>query len=56
MKTYPFIEFVVQIRPCVMGLDNQLKGIKDGKSVVDVSAQSWVNVVRLVLAEAGTVP
>ena len=56
MKTYPFIEFVVQIRPCVMGLDNQFKGIKDGKSVVDVSAQGWVDVVGLVLAKTGTVP
>ena len=39
-----------------MGLDHQLEGVQDSKSVVDVGAQGRVDVVRLVLADAGSVP
>ena len=47
---------VVKVSPSVVSLDDQVGVIQDSETVNDVSAELRVNILRLVLAHARTVP
>ncbi len=53
---YLIAHTIVKISPTVVWLDDKFGGVEDGEPVDDVRANGGVDVVRLVLAHAGTVP
>ena len=51
-----FVEFVVQVGPRIVGFDDQIVAVQNGKAVNDVGANGRVNVLGFVFSDSGSVP
>ena len=51
-----FVEFVVQVCPRIVGFDDQVVAVQNGKAVNDVGANGRVNVLGFVFSDSGSIP
>ena len=51
-----FVEFVVQVCPRIVGFDDQVGAVQNGKAVNDVGANGRVNVLGFVFSDSGSIP